>query len=426
MNKNLSLLKPLGVLALAIICFVIAQGTNIPLFFTLFYVLLALLVLAYLWSWANIQGLEVEREVSTRRAQVGEEARERLVVTNNWRLPKLWVEVQDHSDMPHHGAGFVTYLPGHARRRWVARTPCTLRGKWTLGPVTVHSGDPFGIFRLEKAVAGTGDIIVYPATVPLTQFRLPAAELQGGTDVRTRTFQVTPNVSTIRDYVMGDSFNRIHWRSTARTGNLMVKEFELDPTADIWIVLDLHERSQQVADTFRTLYHDKRLGNDIQVPDSTEEYAVSVAASMAQHLLNEGRNVGLLAWGQHREVIPPERESRQLYKILESLAMLRAYGTHPLAEVLIAEGSQFNRSSTAVIITAALDPLWITGLQQLMYRGIRAVVIFIDPESFGSVPGTALIMQRLAQLRLVVYRLKCGQPINEALQNPEIVTAGRG
>jgi len=53
-------MKALGVLLLAIPCFVIAQGTNIPLFFNLFYVLLALLVLAYAWAWANLQGLQVD------------------------------------------------------------------------------------------------------------------------------------------------------------------------------------------------------------------------------------------------------------------------------------------------------------------------------------------------------------------------------
>ena len=419
-------MKALGVLLLAIVCFVIAQGTNIPLFFNLFYVLLSLLLLAYAWSWANLQGLQVEREIGTRRAQVGEELRERLTVINRWPLPKLWVEVRDHSDMPRHGAGFVAYLPGGSRRRWTARTPCTMRGKWTLGPVTLHSGDPFGIFRLERTGGAVGDMIVYPATVPLPAFRLPAAELQGGQDIRTRTFHVTPNVSTVRQYVTGDSFNRIHWRSTARTGELMVKEFELDPTADVWIVVDMFERAQQVAGQERTLFHDRRLGRDIQVAESTEEYIISAAASVAQHLLNESRNVGLLGWGQHREALPPEREARQLYKILESLAMLRAYGTHPLAEVLAAEVTQFSRSSTAVVITSALDPLWVTSVQQLLYRGIRIVVIFVDPESFGSAPGTAATMDRLASLRVPVYRVKQGEPLDVALREPELAgTRGR-
>jgi uncharacterized protein (DUF58 family) len=412
--------KALGVLLLAILCFVIAQGTSIPLFLNLSYVLLALLLLAYLWAWTNLRGVKVERDVATSRAQVGEETRERLTVTNRWPLAKLWVEVQDHSDMPHHSAGFVAYLPGKGRRRWMLRTPCTMRGKWTLGPITLHSGDPFGIFKLERSGGATGEIIVYPATVRLPAFRLPAAELQGGQDIRTRTFHVTPNVSTIRQYVTGDSFNRIHWRSTARTGELMVKEFELDPTADVWIIVDMHERSQQIAGQERTLYQDRRLGREIRVEESTEEYIVSAGASVAQHLLDANRNVGLLAWGQHREAIPPEREARQLYKILESLAMLRAHGTHPLAEVLVAEGTHFSRSSSAIVITAALDPLWVTSVQQLLYRGIQVVVIYVDPESFGSVPGTAAIMQKLAGLRVQVYRVRQGQPLDAALREPEV------
>jgi uncharacterized protein (DUF58 family) len=297
-----------------------------------------------------------------------------------------------------------------------------MRGKWTLGPVTLHSGDPFGIFRLERSGGGTSEVIVYPATVDLPSFRLPAAELQGGQDIRTRTFHVTPNVSTVRQYVTGDSFNRIHWRSTARTGELMVKEFELDPTADVWLVLDMHERSQQVGGIERTLFHDRRNGHDIRIAESTEEYIIGAAASIAQHLLNSNRNVGLIAWGQHREVLPPEREARQLYKIFESLAMLRAHGTHALAEVLSAESTHFSRSSTAVVITAALNPLWVNGIQQLLYRGIRAVVVFVDPETFDSPPGTAAIMERLASLRVQAYRVRQGQPLNEALAEPEVAT----
>jgi uncharacterized protein (DUF58 family) len=416
-------MKALGILALAILCLIAAQGTSIPLFFYLFYLLLALLLLAYLWSWSNLKGVSVTRDVGTRRAQVGEEARERIILDNEWPLPKLWVEVQDHSDMPLHAAGFVAYLPANERRRWTVRTPCTMRGKWQLGPVTLHSGDPFGIFKLERPVDATADLIVYPAMINLPEFRLPSAELPGGADLRSRTFHVTPNVSTIREYVPGDSFNRIHWRSTARTNKLMVKEFELDPTADVWIVADMHERSQVVAEEQRTLYRDRRLGRDIQVPESTEEYIVSAAASIARHLLNGSRNVGLLAWGQHREIIPPEREARQLYKILESLAVIRAHGTHPLAEVLIAEASQFSRSSTMVVITSSVDQAWVTSLQQMLYRGIQTVVVLIDPESFGGWPSAAALA-KLSELRVPIYRVTQGQPLDQALRQPIVAGAG--
>src|SRR5689334_9718885 len=178
------MLRPLGILALAVLSFLAAQGTGIFLFFHLFYLLLALLALSYLWAWSNLRGLRVQRETFTHRTQVGEQARERITIRNIWPFPKLWVELQDHSDMPQHGSGFVTYLPANERRRWVARTECTMRGKYTLGPATLVSGDPFGIFRLERAVAGTSEVLVYPQTTPLPGFTLPSAELPGGQDVK--------------------------------------------------------------------------------------------------------------------------------------------------------------------------------------------------------------------------------------------------
>lgn len=417
-------LRPLGILALALLSFLAAQGTGIRLFFHLFYLLLALLALSYLWAWSNLRGLRVERETFTHRTQVGEEARERITIRNLWPLPKLWVEIQDHSDMPQHSSGFVAYLPGQERRRWTARTPCTIRGKFTLGPASLISGDPFGIFRLERAVEGTSEVLVYPRTEALPGFRLPSAELPGGQDVKSRTIHVTPNVATIRDYQPGDSFNRIHWRSTARTGQLMVKEFELDPTAEVYIVLDMQERVQQHIAP-QKVTRAARQGRELRLIESTEEYAVQAGASIARHLLDQNRTVGLVSWGQHREVIPAERESRQLFKILEALAVLRAHGAQPLAEVLAAESVRFGRNCTLVIITSSLEERWVVSLQHLLYRGVRAVVVLVDPQSFGGWRDTLTVEARLAELRVPTYRYVQGQPLADALRHPLAVSAAR-
>jgi uncharacterized protein (DUF58 family) len=420
---KINMLRPLGILALAGLSFLAAQGTGIRLFFHLFYLLLALLALSYVWAWLNLRGLQVQRETFTHRTQVGEQARERITIRNIWPLPKLWVELQDHSNMPQHGSGFVTYLPAHDRKRWVSRTPCTMRGKYTLGPATLISGDPFGIFRLERQVEGTSEVLVYPQTAALPGFRLPSAELPGGQDVKSRTYHVTPNVATIRDYQPGDGFNRIHWRSTARTGQLMVKEFELDPTAEIYIVLDMQERVQQQVAPEQTPRRDGRDGvaRELRLAESTEEYGVVAAASIARHLLEQNRSVGLVSWGQHREVIPAERESRQLFKILEALAVLRAHGAQPLAEVLAAEATRFGRNCTLVIITPSLDERWVASLQHLLYRGVRAVVIQLDPRSFGGWRDSLAIQGRLAELKVPTYVFGQGQSLADALAQPAVM-----
>jgi uncharacterized protein (DUF58 family) len=417
MSQRTLYLRPIGILLLSLLSFLAAQGTGIRLFFHLFYLLLALLALSYLWAWINVHGLRVERETFTHRSQVGDEARERITIRNMWSFPKLWVELRDHSDLPQHGTGFVTYLPGHERRRWAARTVCTMRGKFTLGPATLVSGDPFGIFRLERPVAGTSEVLVYPRMTPLPGFSLPSAELPGGQDVKSRAFHVTPNVSTIRDYQPGDSFNRIHWRSTARTGQLMVKEFELDPTAEMYIVLDMQERVQQMLAPVRKERGAQPLSEQ-RIAESTEEYGVLAAASITRQLLEQNRMLGLISWGQHREVIPAERESRQLFKILEALAVLRAHGAQPLAEVLAAESVRFGRNCTLVIITASLDERWIVSLQHLLYRGVRAVVVLVDPQSFGGWRDSLTIQGRLAELRVPTYVFAQGQSLADALRQP--------
>jgi uncharacterized protein (DUF58 family) len=415
MIQRTSYLRPLGILALAMLSYLAAQGTGIRLFFHLFYLLLALLALSYLWAWSNLHGLRVERETFTHRSQVGDEARERITIRNLWGAPKLWVELRDHSDMPNHGTGFVTYLPAHERRRWSARTLCTMRGKFTLGPATLVSGDPFGIFRLERPVPGSSEVLVYPRTTSLPGFSLPSAELPGGQDVKSRAFHVTPNVSTIREYQPGDSFNRIHWRSTARIGQLMVKEFELDPTAEVYLVLDMQERVQQVLAPVRAPRGGRPL-NEQRIAESTEEYGVQAAASISRHLLEQNRMLGLISWGQHREVIPAERESRQLFKMLEALAVLRAHGAQPLAEVLAAEATRFGRNCTLVIITPSLDERWVVSLQHLLYRGVRAVVVLVEPQSFGGWRDSLTIQARLAELRVPTYVYAQGQSLADALK----------
>lgn len=427
------MLRSIAILLLSGVSFLAAQGTGIRLFFHLSYLLIGLLVLSIVWAWMNLRGLEVERETLGQRATVGEYARERITIRNRWPFPKLWVELRDESDLPQHGAGFVAYLGGRQRSRWTSRTLCTMRGRFRLGPSVIASGDPFGIVQMERRFPTTGEIIVYPHTEDLPDFTLPGAELPGGQATRARTFNVTPNVATVRDYVPGDSYNRIHWRSTARTNRLMVKEFELDPSADVYLVLDMQERAV-VRDT-RNLRRDWNEADErdqapwwkrqptkgarpAQQLESTEEYAVSAAASLARALLTQNRIVGMVAWGQHREVIPAEREARQLFKIFEALAILRAHSQRSLAEVLTAESQRFGRNATLIVITSSLDERWIGALQQHLYRGVRASVVFVDPLSFGGWRDPEFILRRLAELRVPTYRVQQGQSLAEALRAP--------
>ncbi len=408
-------MRALLVFLLTVGFYILAQGTGHRVLFHLFYILASTLAVCYIWARLSLRGLEVRRELLTPRTQVGRYMEEHLLVHNRSLWPKLWVEVQDMTDLPGHHPRFVTGLPTRTSRHSRLRTVCSLRGKYTLGPILLRSSDPLGLFRVQKRLDDTAEVLVYPATEEVYGFLLPPAELPGGTATRQRTHHTTPNVSGVREYAPGDSFNRIHWPSTARHGRLIVKEFELDPSADIWIVLDLERKVQQSA-LWRERQPDRP---EIRTPASTEEYAVTAAASLARYfILSQRRNTGLIGWGQYREVIPPEREPRQFYRILESLATLRAHGKTPLAEVLAAEGNRFGRQSCLVVLTPSYDPDWVrSGLRDLLYGGIYAVVVLVDGLTFGGVHELDGVRAELTAYNVPHYILRNGEPIGPTLSS---------
>ena len=278
---------------------VMAFATGFWLLFRLAYVLALAVPLSYLWARFNVSGLQVEVTRPVDRAQVGQYAEELIVVRNPSFLPRIWLEVDDPSDLPGARPRRVISLGGRRRTSWRARTLLTRRGVYNVGPVRVSSSDPFGLFRMSRTYGNCGQIIVYPPFIDLPHFTVPPASLPGEGRFRKRTHYVTPNAAGVRDYVWGDSFSRIHWPSTARTGRLMVKMFELDPASDIWVMLDLQRAVQAGA-----------------ADDSTEEYGVKIAASVARYFLNANRNVGYMAFGQRLDIIETERGGQQMTRIL--------------------------------------------------------------------------------------------------------------
>jgi uncharacterized protein (DUF58 family) len=394
-----------------------ALATGRRLFYNLTYLLTALIVVSYLWSRANIGRLQIIRQTSSQRSQVGQVAEERFLVRNRSFLPKLWVEVRDQSELPdHHASWVVNALGGNRTRGWSVRTTCRQRGRFRLGPITLISSDPFGLFEHRKQLPVTSSIVVYPYTVDLPYFTLPTGEMPGGGAMRRRTHYITTNVSGVRDYFPGDSFNRIHWPSTARTGRLIVKEFELDPTADVWLFLDMQGAVQAEPVWEREVTEVAALRRTRPpLPPSTEEYTVSIAASLARHFLSGSRAVGLIAYGQRREAVVPDRGERQLTKIMESLAVIRGVGTIPMAEIIAAEGKGLGRNTSVVIITPSDDVKWVERLRDLRRRGILGIAIVLDANSFGREVNTTAVLAILQQSGIRAYRVREGDPLAAAL-----------
>jgi len=125
--------------------------------------------------------------------------------------------------------------------------------------------------------------------------------------------------------------------------------------------------------------------------------------------------VGLIAMGHEREFLLAERGGAQYSRILESLALIRADGRIPLAEVLIAEGRRFSRHSALIVITPSSDERWITSLQQVVQRGARPVAVVLEANTFGGKNGSPLLVGFLAASNVPCYLVKRGEPLAKCL-----------
>jgi uncharacterized protein (DUF58 family) len=383
-----------GIIALAVIFAALASGLD--LLFHLAYFLLGIIAIAWLWSWINVTFMTVKRATRTHRSQVGQQFEEHFTVRNTSFIPKLWVEIRDQSNLPDHNLSHVFALPPKAIAQMDVRTLCKRRGIYNIGPCIASTGDPFGIFRYSRLVKGEETVIVYPAMIALPGFDLPTGELPGGHVRRQHSHQMTPMAGGIREYVSGDPQNRIHWLYTARTGHLMTKEFEADPSSDVWIVLDLQRKAQVgVGD------------------DSTEECGVTIAASLAKHFLDLNRAVGLIAFGADHHLVHIDRGARQLIKILECLAAARAQGGMAISEVLAAEEIRFTTGSTLLVISPSVEESWAYVMQDLARRRVRSAAVVLEASTFGSQANSMLVVGAMAAAGIPIYLVKQG----DALEN---------
>jgi uncharacterized protein (DUF58 family) len=360
------MLRRLQLLLLGAILVVAAFSTGLPFLFYLVYLGIFVVGGSYVLTRLGLSDLEAGYAVNQLSGHVGDRLRVTYTLRNTSRIPKLWVEIHNPTSLPAGLPGRAIPLGPQTERSWLVRTPLTRRGHFRIEPLQIRTGDPFGFFESSAAV-GTGvTAIVYPRIEPLPLWRIPAASIEGSHASPERTLQTSPLAMTVRPWAPGDAFNRIHWRSTARHGEIQVKEFEMERTADVWIMLDL-ERASQVG----------------RGDESTIEVAVRAAASVADKAIKENRAVGLTVNAHRLVQLQPDRGGRQHLKVMQLLAAVEGDGTTPLSEAIVATVPRIRRGMTAVVITPSLDREWVKPLSVLRSRGVGCVVVTFDLEAFA-------------------------------------------
>jgi uncharacterized protein (DUF58 family) len=344
-------------------------------------------LISYYWARSLARGLALKREIRFGWAHVGDRLEERYTLENGGWAPALWVEVVDHSTMPDYRVGRVSGVAPQGTMRWQTSGLCTRRGLFTLGPTTLRSGDPFGLYTVTVEHPSSSTVMVTPPVVPLPSIEVASGGHAGDGRPRPHAAARSFNTAGAREYVPGDNPRWIHWPLSAHTDTLFVRLFDGAPVGDWWIFLDI-EAGAQVGEGGK----------------STEEHGVILAASLADVGLRAGRDVGLVSQGQDLLWLPPRGGEEQRLAILRSLALLEQ-GERPLVELLERARPSIGRYASLVLITPAVDPTWIAPLLPLMRRGAVPTVLLLDPVSFGGTATTAAAQRVLDDLGIAHYTI---------------------
>lgn len=316
--------------------------------------------------------LALVRTVTPQLVAAGQPARVSLSLTNEGRTPSGVLLLEDH--VPYvlgTRPRFVLEGIGHGWRRHVTyQVRSDVRGRFEIGPMSVRVSDPFGLVELGRSFRTTVPLTVTPRTVRLPNIPLGGAWTGSG-DNRPRAFATgSAEDVTVREYRRGDDLRRVHWHSSARVGELMVR------------------REEQPWQSRATLFLDNRLRSHRgQGIASSLEAAVSAAASIAVHLSHRGFTVRLVtATGEDPSSAWHFRDSDlNTGPLLEALAVVEAVHQPQLDTGWLAEGAH---GGLTVAVFGNIEAIDIAILRRMQHQAGSAMAIALDVDAWVS-PTTA-------------------------------------
>jgi uncharacterized protein (DUF58 family) len=337
--------------------------------------LMAGLVLAAWWAGRGaLQDVQAERSLSPSSPP---HEGETLTVTLDFQSRRAESHIRTVERCPVAEPGspaaalnvFIPSLASGSPVRLVYEVIADRRGLHSFPPLHMETPAPFGLFRRRRQLAVPTRLLIYPQVRPLRRLALfdrqPSAAL-----AHPRT-GFGSEVIGVRPYRSGDSPRHVHWRSTARTGQLISKEFSDDTLPGLTLAIDLCRPEGQTA-----------------APASKHtpfEWSVKVAASLGDYALRRGYGLHLLT---DETVLPAPVGPLSEIALLEYLARVQAVGTLPLHRLLAGRNTQ----AYIAVILPDPDPAYLDALTSLSRRGFGLLAVVLDPASFpgGGPPGDGL------------------------------------
>ncbi|MBZ5736803.1 DUF58 domain-containing protein [Nocardioides mangrovi] len=355
----------------AIVCAIVLDQSTLSRVGVL---LLALPLITVAVLSRNRYRLTLVRTVTPQLVAAGQPARVSLTLANDGIAPNGVLLLEDQ----------VPYVLG-TRPRFVAegigqgwrhsvtyQVRSDVRGRFEIGPMSVRIGDPFGLVELGRTFRTTVPLTVTPRTVALPQIPLGGAWTGSG-DNRPRAFATgSAEDVTVREYRRGDDLRRVHWRSSARVGELMVR------------------REEQPWQSRATLFLDNRVtAHRGQGIASSLEAAVSAAASIAVHLTRRGFAVRLVTATGEEPGSAWHLRGADLNAgpLLEALAVVQPVHQARLETGWLAEGAH---GGLTVAVFGGVEPVDLPVLRRMQHHAASAMAVAVDVDAWvGAAPGAA-------------------------------------
>lgn len=392
------------IFAVPIVLLTLALVGGSSLLLRLFFLTLLVLLVSYLWAIIGIRHISAQAEKPPEHCQVGEQFQQEFTVFNNSKIPKFLLKIEENTDMGgEHSPQLLNLLPGSSHC-WQSTVNCRHRGRYSVGSVLATATDPFGLFSRQHRLGKPHSIIVYPATTDLPLLKLASFTDFGYGSGQRSISQISPNASSVREFVAGDSLHYVHWHTTAHTGKLMVKVFDADrsqgSSKTVWVILDMQEASH--------------FGEG---EETTEEYGITIAASVVRKYLESGMWAGLIASGDETYLFPPERGEEHLWCMLEALALIKATGKVSVSQLVSEQMEWFRYDSMVVIISPSPTGQLVDVIRKLRNRVSSVVVVLLDAASFGGDTDATEMVHSLSAMGVQVYVVRRGDELARVLSD---------
>lgn len=344
--------------------------------------------------WRNnaLRGVLYRRTFDRTRVFPGEPVQMTIHVSNDKRLPLSWLRFNDRVPLAPLEAGEIAQVISDTHGEYLLQNLFALgaygreartftfvfprRGFINFGPVSYHSGDIFTLFTIEREHDARSRIVVYPRIWPLEQLGLPAKEPFGDLNVRKSLFSDPARTQGIRDYHPRDRFRDIHWKVSARRGQLQTKVY--DPSTGMTLAIFLNVATMR---RHWLGFHPEQL-----------ERAISVAASAANYAAEQKWAIGLYVNGSVPQSdqsirVAPGRSPEQLSHVLEALAATREFATASIEKLMLRESPRLPWPATMLLVTAHVDADISATLMRLKEAGRRVALISLADEAPPGLPG---------------------------------------